>query len=816
MRLFPQNKQIIMTLFLILVLAVPAFLTALPTAQAKDTIDTYAFIVVSPNPTGVNQQVFVGMWLNVISPTGGVAGVGDRFQGFMAKITKPDGTTETNGPHMADAVSSAFFAYTPNQVGTYFFEFSFPGQNIKGVDRLGVYYDVDFKPSTSKKVALTVQQDPIEARPETPLPTTYWSRPINAINRGWDSIAGNWLMSSGKAPYTKAPNTAHIVWTKPIEFGGIVGGEHPDISVYTGSAYEGKWGPPVIIMGKLYYNTRIGSSTYQGFNCIDLRTGELIWRQNSGSITLGQLLNYDSPNQHGIIPYLWATGSTYRMYDAFTGQLICSFANASSGTTIFGPKGELLVYVLDTRNDRLIMWNSTKAGDNLFGTLDEDDPQWLTKTWQWRPPFGATLDWKLGVQYNVTIPDVLWGEDIGIQGIDSSSDTILVHCALTTSATQPQPIHGYAVYKASTGEQLWFQNRTGIWSRNAIGDVAEGVYLEYYKETLTWKCFDLLTGQQLWETEPLDNDWDMYNGPAVISNGKFYTAGYGGILYAFDLTSGARIWASSIGSSGLDAPYVNWPTGSGAGITVADGKVYVTTGEHSHTQPLYRAWKIACFNEQTGALIWNITGLMPAPAIADGYAVTLNSMDNQIYAFGKGPSAITVAASPKIAAKGADIMIEGMVTDQSPGAKDTPAIADEYMSAWMEYLYMQQPKPENAKGVQVKLTATSTNGNVIDIGTVTSDVHGFYSKKWTLPTEGEYIITAEFEGSESYWPSEAVTSVGVGSAAPAITSPTITTSPTQAIQPSSDVPLATYVAIATAIIIIAAVTAAFLLKRRAK
>lgn len=129
---------------------------------------------------------------------------------------------------------------------------------------------------------------------------------------------------------------------------------------------------------------------------------------------------------------------------------------------------------------------------------------------------------------------------------------------------------------------------------------------------------------------------------------------------------------------------------------------------------------------------------------------------------------------------------------------------------------MQQPKPENAKGVQVKLTATSTNGNVIDIGTVTSDVHGFYSKKWTLPTEGEYIITAEFEGSESYWPSEAVTSVGVGSAAPAITSPTITTSPTQAIQPSSDVPLATYVAIATAIIIIAAVTAAFLLKRRAK
>ena len=46
-------------------------------------------------------------------------------------------------------------------------------------------------------------------------------------------------------------------------------------------------------------------------------------------------------------------------------------------------------------------------------------------------------------------------------------------------------------------------------------------------------------------------------------------------------------------------------------------------------------------------------------------------------------------------------MISGTVTDQSPGAKDTPAIADECMGEWMEYLYLQQEMSSNAIGVTV-------------------------------------------------------------------------------------------------------------------
>ena len=43
-------------------------------------------------------------------------------------------------------------------------------------------------------MVLTVQQEPISARPVTPLPTNeYWTRPINGMNPEWTSIAGDWL-----------------------------------------------------------------------------------------------------------------------------------------------------------------------------------------------------------------------------------------------------------------------------------------------------------------------------------------------------------------------------------------------------------------------------------------------------------------------------------------------------------------------------------------------------------------------------------------------------------------------------------------------
>ena len=56
----------------------------------------------------------------------------------------------------------------------------------------------------------------------------------------------------------------------------------------------------------------------------------------NGLPAFGQVLTYDSPNQHGTISYYWVTSnqaksSTWDMYDDFSGEYICSIANLHHG-----------------------------------------------------------------------------------------------------------------------------------------------------------------------------------------------------------------------------------------------------------------------------------------------------------------------------------------------------------------------------------------------------------------------------------------------------------------------------------------------------
>jgi hypothetical protein len=151
-------------------------------------------------------------------------------------------------------------------------------------------------------------------------------------------------------------------------------------------------------------------------------------------------------------------------------------------------------------------------------------------------------------------------------------------------------------------------------------------------------------------------------------------------------------------------------------------------------------------------------------------------MDGVAYAFGKGATATTITAPLTSIPQGQSIMITGTVTDQSPAQPGTPAIADEAMDRWMEYLHMQKTMPTDAKGVQVKLTAVDNNGHTYDIGVTTSDIAGSYGIKWTPPEEGTYQIKATFEGTNSYSSSYATTYIAVDEAPE--TSPNITSTPT--------------------------------------
>jgi hypothetical protein len=84
----------------------------------------------------------------------------------------------------------------------------------------------------------------------------------------------------------------------------------------------------------------------------------------------------------------------------------------------------------------------------------------------------------------------------------------------------------------------------------------------------------------------------------------------------------------------------------------------------------------------------------------------------------------------------------------------------------MDYVYSQKGIPSNTTGVKVTLSVVDTNGNFRDIGTPTSNNDGFFTLNWKPDISGQYTVYATFSGSESYWPSHAVTSFSVDPAAP--------------------------------------------------
>jgi hypothetical protein len=174
--------------------------------------------------------------------------------------------------------------------------------------------------------------------------------------------------------------------------------------------------------------------------------------------------------------------------------------------------------------------------------------------------------------------------------------------------------------------------------------------------------------------------------------------------------------------------------------------------------------------------------------VADGYLAYLNVYDMQVYCLGKGPSATTVEAPLTAITAGDTAVIRGTVMDIAAGTKQdeqaarfpngVPAVSDESMSAWMEYVYMQKPRPANATGVTITLDALDPNGNFIHIDTATSDTSSLFSYAWTPPdVPGKYTVIATFAGSESYWPSYAETAMYVSEAPAATPPPTPTPAP---------------------------------------
>ena len=813
-------------------------------------IPTYAYISVAPNPVGVGQTVTVGFWLNQPPPDAG-GPYGDRWDNMKVIVTHPDKTTETLGPFTSDDTGGTHTTYTPTVVGTYTFQMFFPGETLAGKNLsptlapitlafVGDYY----LPSNSSVFSISVQEEPVGGVSVAPLPANYWQTPVTAMNvNNWYAITGAHLglggggkynYSSNYNPYTLAPTTAHIMWTKPEAFGGVLGGEFGGTTTYgnyySTSQYEKKFNP-VIMNGFLYYNVIPGSSTTPcGLVCVNLYTGETVWTDDGHNLgggspaqsaltsaglctTLrcGQILDYVSPNQYGGLAYLWTTGTpvginaapgttTLNMFDAETGTYILSIVNGTSPTLTEDEGGNLIGYYLnntagkqiidgpinDTTGPTRILNTSTGPTLNMWNSSQcIMAGAWAAQAsgWTWRPPQNGIIDFSLGIMWRTPAATDISGVPIpsyttapgGIRGINSG--VIVLAAFAPTGGSYFQAGFGiYSGYSTTNGQQLWVENVTmlpfGENGNTGASSIGDGVWTIPSHQDGVIQGFSLNTGKLLWTTSLAPfNPYDSIGGyMANLAGDTLYLAGFGGDIWSINMLTGKINWYTNTttlhGPSGTNTPYGVWPIWGFSNGGVANGVLFLEEG-HEYSPPLFLGAQQLAVNCTNGELVWSIDAfdVDGMPATAYGIMTVLNAYDNQIYAYGKGPSAMTVTAPSVGVTTATPITISGRVTDISAGTKQEavaanfpyglPCVSDDSISSWMEYVYMQQPCPANVTGVPVSIDVLDSNGNYRNIGAATSNADGMFTFTWTPDIPGDFTVYATFAGSESYYPSHA-------------------------------------------------------------
>ncbi len=850
------------------------------TTDAQGALKTYTFVGATPNPVGVGQQTVIRLGI-----TDQLAAPRFGWEGLKVTITHPDGTNETLGPFRTDATGGTYTIYTPTVVGNYTLQSFFPQQiNLAAVNSNGLIIPAGttMLASSSEAVTLVVQTEPIPSYQSVPLPTQYWTRPINDQFQSWQSVGGNWLPASNNAgTYNRiafgndfAPQAPHILWSRPITAGGLIGGAESSITgnitndrVTIGDAYQGKFLGSVIMLGNLYYDEYPSTSKIHQITAVNLHTGQALWSKtllNNLTLSRGQLMQWNSINLVGTYPYLWATanaatlpllglpstaGTTWCAFDPTTGSFVYAVYGVPSGSTVFGENGEIVIYTVNQARGYMTMWNSTNipALYNSAEVGSTDIQQWVAegKIVNGTGLAGTTLNGQpasypltptgyAGYMWNATIPTNLPGSvmsvlDDRIVGGNFSSAGVNLWAIGIASGNLGQILFN----KAWTPPADWGAgNVTIAWQ--ATSDISKnGVLILGEKETRQNYAFSVETGQYLWTSEPRDY-LDFYTmglaGTSArsvnqIYDGKFYTAGYAGILYCFDTLTGKLLWSyTAYNPYAAGSTFSQWPLYP---MFIAGGMIYVIHTEHSgYEQSLPPDAPTIALNATTGEVVWRADGLLRGthwggyPIIGDSIIAAMNSYDQQIYAIGRGPSSITVDAPMSGVRVASSVVIRGTVTDVSPGTQQTatqlrfpngvPAVSDNNMTNWMEYVYQQFPEPTNVQGVNVEISVIDSNGNLRTIGSTTSDASGTYSLAWTPDIAGKYTVIATFAGTNSFYSSSAQTAFTADEAMPTA-GPTATTAPAS----TADLYFVPAVAaIIIVVIIVGAVLGILLLRKR--
>lgn len=162
---------------------------------------------------------------------------------------------------------------------------------------------------------------------------------------------------------------------------------------------------------------------------------------------------------------------------------------------------------------------------------------------------------------------------------------------------------------ARNGSVLWDTNTKAAMIFS--GTYYDGKFFRGGAHDNTFYAFDAVTGKILW-TYSADTEDGYFCTGVAAAYGMVYEPNRDGNIYAFDADTGALVWKYS-GPGPMMFP---------GNPTIADGKVYVTTGQAAAYGDVNNtASEFACLDAYTGRVLWKlpIEAFAPRESVAIAY-----------------------------------------------------------------------------------------------------------------------------------------------------------------------------------------------------
>ena len=533
-----------------------------------------------------------------------------------------------------------------------------------------------------------------------------------------------------------------------------------------------------------------GLTTDTGLDANNAASMKLQWQANLGEAINASTASVFNSTLNKQLVYVAAKGGTIAAVDASNGDRVWSFraaADVNSSPAVF--RGVLYIgssdhklYALDATT------GARKCSFDTGGVINAS------------PVAVSTAD---GV--------VVYVGDNGVGGSNDGGHMWAVNGVDPNAATDCSQKWSFDNF----GDPPGSQPDAGVWSpatyttnRNGRAVVVVG---SSSPDNAAYE-FDALTGQVVWrfQTQIFFPDGDVGAGPTIsppgvngFADGVAYVIPKTGVLYALNLTTGAKMWQFSIRD---DAPVTNGPTrstpslvgdrlylGYGAGVygidAVTGAKVWRTQSDSAAeviTTPAITGGagnrvllvgdvtgKLYALRATDGVKLWSYTtggGVFGSFALSGGKAF-VGSNDNFLYAFGLGggtsANPVATITSPAnnstVPNPNGDQAMSGSATDDRGVNKVLLSVKDRNTSKWWDASTKTWTKIFTAN------SATLTNAG----GTSTD-----WNFSFPAPTAGAsylaYADAVDTDGQHSAPPAEVRFTVSSSGAPPdtTITSPT--------------------------------------------